>query len=65
MLTSRLKINHLLLYRAAFVIGTLMSLVGAVFIGASQQESTWVVYSRYLLVGLCGLSFVMTYVNQT
>ncbi|MFT5805370.1 MAG: hypothetical protein ACI9R8_002420, partial [Candidatus Paceibacteria bacterium] len=25
MLTSRLKINHLLLYRAAFVIGALMS----------------------------------------
>ncbi|MFT4721701.1 MAG: signal transduction histidine kinase/CheY-like chemotaxis protein, partial [Candidatus Azotimanducaceae bacterium] len=65
MLTSRLKINHLLLYRAAFVIGALMSLVGAVFIGASQQESTLAVYSRYLLVSLCGLSFVMTFVNQT
>jgi len=65
MLKFRLKINHLFLYRSAFVIGVLISLVGAVFIGASQQESTLAVYSRYLLMSLCGLSFIMTFVNQT
>jgi uncharacterized integral membrane protein len=65
MLKSGLKINHLLIYRSAFVLGALMSLVGAVFIGTTQQESTWAAYSRYLLVSLCGLSFVMTFVNQT
>jgi signal transduction histidine kinase/CheY-like chemotaxis protein len=65
MLKSHLKINHLFVYRSGFVLGVLMSLAGGAYLGASQQESIWAVYSRYLLVSLCGLSFVMTFVNQT
>ncbi|MFT5792565.1 MAG: signal transduction histidine kinase/CheY-like chemotaxis protein [Candidatus Pseudothioglobus sp.] len=65
MLKPQFKINHLLVYRIAFILGIPMALVCGLALSGTGQESAYAVYSRYLLACLCGLSVIMTSISQT
>jgi hypothetical protein len=65
MLKLQFKIDHLFVFRTAFILGIPIALICCVALSGSGQESAYAVYSRYLLACLCGLAFVMTSTSQT